>query len=131
MISPVEIVVLLALLFVKHFVVDFPLQTPYQWQNKGTYGHVGGIIHSALHAIGTGLIVVFFIPDPTPLGKFLCATTLALLDGVIHYHVDWAKMSLNKKLGYTPSTNGFWNLLGADQLIHSLTYLVIVVIIFS
>ena len=127
----VEIVVLLALLFVKHFVVDFPLQTPYQWQNKGTYGHVGGIIHSALHAIGTGLIVVFFIPDPTVLGKFLCATTVALLDGVIHYHVDWAKMALNKKLGYTTSTNGFWNLLGADQLIHTLTYLVIVVIIFS
>lgn len=44
---------LIFLLFTKHFIVDFPLQWEYQWKNKGTYGHPGGIIHAALHGIGT------------------------------------------------------------------------------
>ncbi len=126
-----EILFLLSLLFVKHFVVDFPLQKPFQWKNKGDYGHLGGILHAALHAIGTGLIVVFFVQEPTEYGKFLWSFSIALLDGMVHYHVDWAKMNLNEKLDYNPNTEGFWNLLGADQLIHSLTYLAIAAIIFS
>ena len=114
------VLLLLTLLFVKHFVIDFPLQKPYQWQNKGTYGHPGGLLHSGLHAWATYLVLLIFVDWST-------AIMLGILDGFIHYHVDWAKMNLNKKLGYGPTTHeGFWTLLGLDQLAHALTYIGIV-----
>jgi hypothetical protein len=113
---------LLTLLFLKHFIVDFPLQKPYQWQNKGTYGHMGGILHSGLHGIGTFLCLFWFIE---PVFAFIFAS----FDSLIHYHIDWAKMNLNKKFGYTPANEKFWWLLGLDQLLHSLTYILIVSII--
>jgi len=42
---------LILLLFTKHFVLDFPLQTKFQWSNKGTYGHPGGLLHSGFTAL--------------------------------------------------------------------------------
>lgn len=117
------VLLLLTLLFVKHFIIDFPLQKPYQLQNKGTYGHPGGLLHSGLHAGGTLFVLAFFISFPL-------AVLLGFLDGIIHYHVDWAKMDLNKKLGYGPTTHeGFWTLLGLDQLAHALTYIGIVFLV--
>jgi hypothetical protein len=41
------LLVVLAMLQVKHVVCDHPLQSRYQLQNKGTYGHPGGILHAA------------------------------------------------------------------------------------
>jgi kynureninase len=37
-----------AVLMLKHAVADFYLQTPYQYLNKGTYGHPGGFIHAGM-----------------------------------------------------------------------------------
>lgn len=110
---------ILLLLQIKHFIVDFPLQKPYQWQNKGTYGHPGGILHSQLHANATFLILIFFT-------NIFTAIILAFIDFVIHYHVDWAKMKINSKFGLTTTDEKFWWLLGLDQLLHQLTYLGIV-----
>jgi hypothetical protein len=116
-------ILILTLLFLKHFIIDFPLQNKYQWSNKGTYGHMGGILHAGLHGIGTLLCLVFFV-DP------LFAVIIASLDCVIHYHIDWAKMNINKKMGWAPTTHEqFWWLLGLDQLLHSLTYIAIAGII--
>lgn len=119
-----EILLLLLLFQIKHFIIDFPLQGPYQYLNKDTYGHPGGIAHSMFHLIGTYIVCIcgmFFI-IPAALG-WLCLV-LPLFDGIIHYHIDWAKMKLNKKLGWGPTTHEqFWWLLGFDQLLHQLTYL--------
>jgi hypothetical protein len=106
---------------IKHFIIDFPLQAyPYQYLNKGTYGHPGGLLHSGLHAIGTWLVLIFAV---TP----ITALIYALVDYAVHYHVDWAKMNLNKKFGLKPdNSEWFWIALGVDQLLHSLTYLGIV-----
>ncbi len=110
----------LILFSVKHFIVDFLLQKPYQWMNKGTYGHPGGILHSGLHGIAT-LAILFFFVDPTT------AIVCGLIDSVVHYHVDWAKMNLNTRMGWTATTHEeFWFLLGLDQLLHSLTYVFII-----
>lgn len=47
---------LLFWLFTKHFIVDFPLQAfPYQYQNKGTYGHPGGLLHSGCISLAPSL----------------------------------------------------------------------------
>jgi hypothetical protein len=111
-----EILLLALFLFTKHFVVDFPLQTKFQWSNKGTYGHPGGILHAALHALGTYFCFVWYAP--------VAAMYLAFADAVVHYHVDWAKMNLNTKLGWGANTHEqFWWLLGLDQYIHAITYI--------
>ena len=53
-----------------------------------------------------------------------------LIDMFIHYHIDWAKMNLNAKLGWGPTTHEqFWWLLGLDQFLHSLTYIGIVALV--
>jgi hypothetical protein len=103
----------------KHFIIDFPLQGEDQWRNKGTYGHFGGIKHALFHALGTMIVLAFFT---NPALGILCA----LLDGVIHYHIDWAKMNFNAKKGWKPDTHPeFWILLGLDQFLHTLTYIAI------
>jgi hypothetical protein len=112
---------LLIALQLKHFIVDFPLQTKYQWSNKGTYGHLGGVLHAALHGLGTFTVLFLFIDDLT------LAWYIALADMFIHYHIDWAKMNINKRLGWGPTTHPeFWVLLGLDQLLHQLTYIAMI-----
>ena len=70
-----------------------------------------------MHIISSSLIFSFVT---TP----LLAICLGVADFLLHYHIDWAKMNLNKKLGYGPTTHEqFWWLLGLDQLLHALTYL--------
>lgn len=109
------ILLVLLLLATKHLIIDFPLQTRYQWSNKGTYGHSGGLLHSGLHGLGTVLCLWWFTP---------LAIIAGLIDAVVHYHVDWAKMNLNRRLGLGPTTHeGFWWLLGLDQYLHTLTYI--------
>jgi len=103
-------------LFAKHFVVDFPLQHRYQYSNKGTYLHPGGLLHAGLHGIGTWICFAWYAP--------VAAAWLAWADAVIHYHIDWAKTNLNARMGWSPNTHDqFWWLLGLDQFLHALTYI--------
>lgn len=113
------VLLIFTLLITKHFIVDFPLQAAYQYTNKGTYGHPGGILHAGLHGIGTFLCLMVF-------SSF--AVLFALVDMFMHYHIDWAKMNINNKMGWTPTTHEqFWWLMGLDQLLHYLTYIGILV----
>lgn len=106
--------IIMTLLFTKHFIVDFPLQPRYQYSNKGTYGHPGGLLHAFLHFIATWACFIFY-------AKY--AVVLALIDAVLHYHIDWAKVNINKKMGWGPTTHEeFWWLTGLDQFLHALTY---------
>jgi hypothetical protein len=118
-----ELLLVFTLLIVKHFIVDFPLQTKYQWSNKGTYAHPGGILHAGLHGIGTYVCLFWYAP--------VAAVYLAFADMFIHYHIDWAKMNINSKMGWGPNTHDeFWWLLGLDQFLHYLTYVAILWCIF-
>lgn len=112
------IVVVMFLLQLKHFVADFMLQTDQMVMEKGTYGARFGIYHSAIQAFGTFLALAWIHP-------FLGVIT-AVFDFLVHYHVDWAKMNINRKYGYTPADHKFWFWLGLDQLAHQLTYVIIV-----
>jgi hypothetical protein len=117
-----ETLILISLLFTKHFVVDFPLQGRYQWSNKGTYGHPGGLLHATLHGMGTWLCFAWFSP--------LAAIYLSLIDAFVHYHIDWAKMNLNARMGWGPNTHEqFWWLLGLDQFLHAVTYIGLVALV--
>jgi hypothetical protein len=85
-------------------------------EQKGTYGAAGGLHHAFLHLSFTLLIFSAF-------GIAACVW-LAILDGIIHYHIDWAKMNLSRNL--TTKDRQFWIWLGADQALHYLTYIGIV-----
>ena len=111
---------LITLLLVKHFIWDFYYQPPYMWKNKGTFGHPGGILHSYAHAQASFFILVWWT---TP----LFALFFSLFEFSIHYLTDFAKMNINKAKGWACNTHEeFWQLTGFDQLIHQLTYVVMV-----
>jgi len=115
-----EIFLILGLLFFKHWYIDFVDQSMDEVNSKGNYGEWLGIRHSLKHGLATFIIIIyatFSIPD---------ALILGVIDFVIHYHTDWAKININRKKNYTVETTQFWAWLGLDQLIHSYTYLFLV-----
>lgn len=112
-----SIFVLLALLFVKHWYIDFVNQTMEEVTGKGIYGNAHGVMHSIKHAVATVAIFGLFT------GDFSYSMIIGIIDFVLHYHIDWAKININKKYNYTPADPKFWSWLGADQLAHALTYI--------
>ncbi len=114
-------VLMLLTMTVKHFICDFPLQAfPYQYRNKGTYGHPGGLLHAGIHWLGAFAVLYVFVRPWE-------AMWLAMLDAMIHYHIDYAKMRLGVIYNLKPdNSEWFWILLGFDQLLHYLTYFLIV-----
>ena len=115
------VVIMFTYFIVKHFICDFPIkiQTPWMFLNKGTYGHPGGMAHALIQGIASApiLILTAGCSDITP-----WAGTLLVGEILVHYHMDWFKIWLNKRNNYHPQTPQFWTLLGIDQLVHYLTY---------
>ena len=110
-----EIWILSGLIF-KHFIADFVLQRKYQYINKGKYGHPGGLLHSGIHVVGTIIVLSFFIPIDLTL-------MLAGGEGVVHYHIDWAKSKLNVLMNLrVTEDNRYWFWFGFDQFLHHMTY---------
>lgn len=107
-------------LFVKHFICDFPLQAcSWIYRNKGIYGHIGGLTHAVTHGVGTFAVLYFWLG--------INAWPYAVADMLIHYHIDWAKVNISKKLDIrADNSEWFWILLGFDQLLHHLTYFLII-----
>ena len=119
------VILLLALFGIKHFFADFLWQTAKMLAEKGTYGATGGLEHASVHALGTFVVLVAVFP--WGVWSHLAAAMLAILDGTVHYHIDWAKTNLSR--GLTPADHKFWVWLGADQGLHYLTYVAIIGII--
>lgn len=115
----VLVLVALAVLEIKHFIIDYTLQSSYQYKNKGIYGHPGGIIHAGFQALGT--LPAFLVITPS----FAVGAAIVIAEFVVHYHVDWTKEQLNKRLKVERGTAIYWSIFGADQLLHHLTYIVI------
>jgi Protein of unknown function (DUF3307) len=113
-----------AVLMFKHAVADFYLQTPYQYLNKGTYGHPGGFLHAGIHAVLTPFVYLVVVPS-----SLLLVIGITLAEFAVHYHVDWAKEQIMHRNGWTAHDRGFWYALGTDQLVHGLTYLAIVAVL--
>jgi hypothetical protein len=129
--------VMMAAFVVKHFVCDFhpKIQTPAMYLNKGTYGHPGGIAHAFVHVSASCLILwafSFSLESSWPFRYahvFLSYIGLLVFEGLVHYHMDWFKIWWCKRKGYKPDTHPqFWLWLGIDQLVHYLTYIVMVLV---
>ena len=112
--------VAMAYLLAKHALGDFVLQTPYQWRNKGRFGHPGGVLHSLIHAALTAPVLLLVT---VPMNAGLAVLGAEFL---LHYHVDWLKERIVHRKGWTSGESGYWRALGLDQLAHGLTYVAIV-----
>lgn len=112
-----SIFIVFALLFTKHWYIDFVNQSDEEVKGKGIYGNAHGLMHSIKHGLATAVIMYLFIDD------FTYSIVLGLIDFAIHYHVDYCKMRFGNR---DITTKAFWAQLGADQLAHSLSYLLIV-----
>ena len=102
---------------VKHFVCDFILQTTYQYKHKGIYGHAGGLIHAGLHLLGSIPALLILTANPLPIMLLLAAEFL------IHYHIDWSKVWLDKRFNLSVDSHAYWIVFGLDQFVHQLTYI--------
>ena len=114
-----EILLGLAAFAVKHFFCDFILQSQHMIREKAHYGRLGGLQHAGIHSAGTVMVLLALDFDP------VISVGLALVDGVVHYHVDWTKSKAVSHFKFTPADSGFWVWLGLDQLAHYLTYIAI------
>ena len=122
--SRVALVFWSAVLFeLKHFICDFVLQTAYQYRNKGTYGHPGGLLHAGLHMAGS-LPAILVLNTATGL-----AAAILLAEFFVHYHLDWSKEQINKRYALDFANSVYWSVFGADQLMHQLTYAIILAVL--
>jgi hypothetical protein len=119
---PLSFITLLLLLQLKHAVADGPLQTLWMLKEKGHYGRSGGIAHAGIHGAGAA-IVLFACDMAAPI-----AIALAAGDAILHYHVDFAKETLVRRLDWTNDKPMFWWALQGDQLLHQFTYVAMTVL---
>lgn len=111
-----EIILILSLLMIKHFYVDFVHQTTEHVINKGTYGHPKGLEHSIWHGALTALIFYIWLEADV-------ALLLGLVDFFLHYHIDYVKMRYGEK---DSTKKTYWVQFGFDQLAHNLTYILLI-----
>lgn len=114
------LLLLLAGFQVKHVLGDFVLQNSYILEHRRIWGHPGGLLHIAIHAALT-------LPLLLAAGVHgLLFLAILLGEAVFHYHVDWAKDNILHREGWGPTDKQYWWLMGIDQMLHQLSYLVIV-----
>lgn len=122
--APLSLLLLYIAFRVKHFTCDFLLQTDWMALTKGKPGREGYsalFTHTAIHGIGTLLIVAWFAPALWFLGP---------LDFIIHSAIDRTKGIFTYRQGWTPKDTVFWWTLGADQEAHNFTHLAYIVTIY-
>jgi len=118
-----QIFILLIAFQVKHFLCDYPLQTPYM---LGKFKEVDWFaplsLHCFTHAAGT-LIVLLLFTNSELLFIYV------LLDYCLHFIMDRVKAS-PKMLGrFKPDNKYFWWSLGGDQAWHHLTHYLIIYLV--
>ena len=115
---------LLFVLMCKHAVCDLAIQSFRTPTDKYKYFNKGFHVHSLDHAVGTFVVLLFFI-NP------LYAAVFAFIDYIFHWHIDWAKTNITRKYGWTKDGKAFWRLQTFDQIAHYSTYALIVYLMFK
>jgi hypothetical protein len=105
-------------MLLKHFICEFVLQTDKMAESKKYYGSWLSLQHILHHAFGTMVIMLLFHIDP------IVALTAILIEAVLHYHIDWTHMRFGSQ---SYRDKRYWQWLGAEQLAHQLTIIVIMI----
>jgi len=115
-----DILLLLALLQIKHWYADFKIQTYMQTVKKGVWLDPVGMSHTLDHIWTSAVVLIIFsIFYPIPI---LTIPVVILIEGIYHYLIDYTKVRYGCKDSTKPL---FWNQFGLDQLAHQFSYLVI------
>lgn len=112
-----SVLLLLCALQVKHMFADFFLQTSKMLSGRCAYVHMGRAQHAGVHVIGSIIVFALF---GSPLSFIL---PLAVLEWVVHFHIDFAKARYCEMKELNPQQARFWQAMGADQALHQLTYI--------
>lgn len=105
--------IILVLLQIKHWYIDFVNQSAEEVKHKGIYLDWIGVKHSLKQGGGTFLVFLLFtMPD--------IALLVGVLDFLLHYHIDWIKMNYGNR---DINTTQFWSHLGLDQMAHQISYI--------
>jgi hypothetical protein len=113
---------------VKHWVCDFLLQNRYMLGKFKAWPDfvLPLTAHSAVNAIGTLAVGALVLRD----GLLMFIEPLfwaALAEFVAHFAIDRIKASPNLLGRYKDTNTGiFWNVLGFDQMLHGLTYVLMI-----
>jgi hypothetical protein len=108
----------------KHFIADYMLQWPSMIKDKCHLDRPGGYIHSAIHVLGT-LLVLLLASVPLAL-----VWKILLGEFIVHYVTDYAKAVYGTTRRADMTSGRFWMAHGFDQFIHHLTYTVILAVLF-
>lgn len=129
----IEVIVLLIMFQLKHFLCDYPLQTQYMLQKCSRSGWIKPLIyHAGCHAIGTGLLgSIFMLTFYKDVDYSLWMWALMLLDFIIHFGVDRIKAHPDLGGKFVNTNPKFWWCLGADQMCHHLTHYFIIYLLVS
>jgi Protein of unknown function (DUF3307) len=146
-----DIFILLLVFQVKHFLADFPLQTPWMiGKFKGGKEWIAPLAaHAGVHAFFTLVIAAVFRPQ----GSWCLLFGVAALDFVVHFTMDRIKASpyllgrfkalsaaeyiaLQSKgpaerEAKLKSNTYFWVSLGIDQMVHHVTHYAIIYILLT
>lgn len=114
--NALSLIGLLAWLQVKHFAADYVLQPAWILRGKGDFRHPGGYAHAAIHAAGTIPGILLFGLDSLPVAL------LALCEFAGHFLIDHVKAIHTRNHPAVVTTRAFWVAHGLDQLLHHLTY---------
>lgn len=116
--SSAVFITLLIALFIKHIIVVFVLQSKEQLAHKIDCYHWTGLVFSLYHMIGTIIAVTLVIGFNTMIIPISIAASL------IRHYVDWAKANIVRDWLTGESIHHWW-MLGLDQWIHCLIYVII------
>lgn len=114
------VLILLVGFEIKHFLADYVFQTSVMLEGKGNLFLPGGYLHAGLHSVLSFLVLVL---AGTGLGL---ALLLVAAEFVVHYLTDFSKSRYSRNVHFTTDPARYWRLHGFDQLLHQLTYVVMI-----
>jgi hypothetical protein len=111
-------ILLLVLFILKHLICDFFLQSSYQTAGKHKFLHPGGVLHAAIHGVGTMVVLAIAVPT---IG-LPAMIWLGLADMFSHYAIDYMKTNGTAVFKLVPENHTYWTLFAIDQAIHWIMY---------
>lgn len=124
-ISPMLLVLLTLLgLELKHFLCDFVYQTKYMLGKSNARNWRGPLLtHALVHGLAT--LAVLAVPGYL-IGDLSLVVWLAVADGLLHCVIDGIKSRCFRANIFH---HRYWVILGLDQFLHSVTYILIAAVI--
>jgi hypothetical protein len=118
----ITLTVFLILILLKHYLIDWVLQTDEMANEKGNNATLL-FLHGLEHAIGTFIIGIFFI-------SIVKIVMICMMEILIHCAIDFTKSRISMFMKWTFPQKKFLISMGFDQFLHQLTYIAFAYYIF-